>query len=187
MNSGAVQEGAFRRLSEEPILLALFNYWDRKRAGKDVADRRDIDPIDMPPSLLPHLALIEICDDSRLKLRLVGTEVVRQYGRDNTGKFADERLKGDYLAYVNALYVELRAKRLPILTESLFRHANSHLETTRLMLPLTRGGTEIRMVLLGQVFRHPGDRPRPLLAVPLDAGALEIINQIALDVACGGR
>ena len=178
-----MQEEAFRRLREQPIILGLFNYWNHKRAGKDVADRRDIDPTDMPPARLPHLALIEIFDDNRLKLRLAGTELVRQHGRDNTGKYIDEYLKGDYLAYVTALYTELRAGRQPIIAESVFRHPGTHLETMRLMLPLTHGGTEIRMGLLGQVSRYPGDRPRPPLSVPLDAGALEIINKIALDVA----
>jgi hypothetical protein len=181
-----MQEDAFRRLREQPILLGLFNYWNHKRAGKDVADRRDIDPTDMPPALLPHLALVEIFDDNRLKLRLAGTELVRQHGRDNTGKYVDEYLKGDYFAYIAALYTELRAGRQPIIAESVFRHPGTHLETMRLILPLTHGGTEIRMGLLGQVFRYPGDRPRPPLSVPLDAGALEIINKIALDVARDG-
>lgn len=182
MDDAAAQEQAFRRLREEPVLLALLNYWDRKREGREVADRRDIDPTDMPPALLPHLALIELFDDGRLKLRLVGTELVRQHGRDNTGKFVDEYLKGDYLAYLTALYTDLRAQRRPILAESVFRHPGAHLETMRLLLPLTQGGTAIRMALLGQIFRFPGDRKRPPLSVPLDAGALEIINQIALDV-----
>jgi hypothetical protein len=181
-----MQEDAFRRLREQPILLGLFNYWNHKRAGKDVADRRDIDPTDMPPALLPHLALVEIFDDNRLKLRLAGTELVRQHGRDNTGKYVDEYLKADYLAYITTLYTELRDGRQPIIAESVFRHPGTHLETMRLMLPLTHGGTEIRMGLLGQVFRYPGDRPRPRLSVPLDAGALEIINKIALDVARDG-
>ena len=181
-----MQEEAFRRLREQPILLGLFNYWNHKRAGKDVADRRDIDPTDMPPALLPHLALIEIFDDNRLKLRLAGTELVRQHGRDNTGKYVDEYLKGDYLAHITALYTELRAGRQPVIAESVFRHPGTHLETMRLMLPLTHGGTEIRMGLLGQVFRYPGDRLRSPLSVPLDAGALEIINKIALDVAQDG-
>src|SRR5260221_8932214 len=176
-----MKDYAFRRLREEPILLALLNYWERKRADKEVPDRRDIDPTEMPPFLLPHLCLIEICENDRLKLRLVGIEIVRQHRRDNTGKYADEYLKGDYLAYLTALYVELRRKRLPILTESVFRHPDTHLETTRLLLPLTLGGADVRIVLMGQIFRYPGGGARLPIAQPLDAGALEILNQITLD------
>jgi hypothetical protein len=176
-----MQDYAFRRLREEPILLALLNYWERKRADKEIPDRRDIDPTEMPPFLLPHLSLIEICENDRLKLRLVGTEIVRQHRRDNTGKFADEYLKGEYLAYITALYVELRTRRLPILTESVFRHPETRLETTRLLLPLTRGGADVRIALMGQIFRYPGGSAKPPIAQPLDAGALEILNQITLD------
>jgi hypothetical protein len=178
-----MQDYAFRRLREEPILLALLNYWQRKRAGKEIPDRRDIDPVEMPPVLLPHLSLVEICAGDRLKLRLVGTEIVRQHRRDNTGKFADEYLKGDYLTYLTALYVELRTRRVPILTESVFRHPDNHLETTRLLLPLTLGGADVRIALMGQTFRYPGDRPRVPISVPLDAGSLEVVNQIPLDIA----
>jgi hypothetical protein len=176
-----MQDHAFRRLSEEPILCDLLGYWERKRGDKEVPDRRDIDPTEMPPSLLPHLCLIEICENDRLKLRLVGTEIVRQHKRDNTGKFVDEYLKGDYLAYLTALYLELRARRLPVLTESVFRHPGTHLETTRLLLPLTWGGADLRLVLMGQVFRYRSGHPNLPIAQPLDAGSLEILNQITLD------
>jgi len=176
-----MQDYAFRRLREEPVLLNLLNYWERKRADKEIPDRRDIDPTEMPPFLLPHLSLIEICEDDRLKLRLVGTEIVRQHGRDNTAKFVDEYLKGEYLTYLTTLYLELRTQRLPILTESVFRHPGTHLETTRLLLPLTLGGADVRIALMGQVFRYPDGGAKAPIAHPLDAGALEILNQITLD------
>lgn len=178
-----MQEHALRRLSEEPILLNLFTYWDQKRNGRALPDRRDIDPTEMPPTILPHLALMELFPGDRIKLRLVGTEIVRQHRRDNTGRFADEYLKGDYLAYLTALYVELRTKRLPMFSESIFRHVDTHLETTRLILPLTRGGTEVRIALMGQVFRYPGGSTGAPITQPLDAGSVEIVNQIALDIA----
>src|SRR5258708_40028204 len=98
-----MQDYAFRRLREEPILLALLNYWERKRADKEVPDRRDIDPTEMPPFLLPHLCLIEICENDRLKLRLVGTENVRQHPRRNTGKNAHENPKGTHPPQLTAL------------------------------------------------------------------------------------
>jgi hypothetical protein len=116
----------------------------------------------MPPALLPHLCLIEICEGDRLKVRLVGTEIVRQHKRDNTGKFADEYLKGEYLAYLTALYLDLRARRLPVLAESRFRHIDTQLETTRLLVPLTMG---VRLVLMGQVFRYrSGQANTPIAA-----------------------
>jgi len=59
-----------------------------------------------------------------------------------------------------------------------FRHLGTHLETMRLDLPLTHGGTEIRMALLGQVSAIPATgRARRSRAAR--RGALEIISQIA--------
>ena len=176
-----MQDYAFRRLREEPLLLALLTYWEGKRGDRAVPDRRDIDPTEMPPSLLPHLCLIEICEGDRLKVRLVGTEIVRQHKRDNTGKFADEYLKGEYLAYLTALYLDLRARRLPVLAESRFRHIDTQLETTRLLVPLTMGGADVRLVLMGQVFRYRSGQANAPIAQPLDAGLLEVLNQIPLD------
>lgn len=78
--------------------------------------------------------------------------------------------------------------RVPILSGSIFRHPATHLETTRLLLPLTLGGAEIRLALMGQIFRYPGGGVRPPVAQPLDADSLEILNQIPLDVApCRGE
>jgi hypothetical protein len=171
---------ALSRIQEEPILLALYTYWEAVRGGKDMPDRRDIDPVDMPRFILPHLALTEIHEDGRLRVRLVGTEIARQHRRDTTGKFTDEYLHGEYLDYVTSLYTQLHASRLPLFSESIFRHADSNLLTSRLILPLTLGGSEVRIGMMAQIFQYIGKRPVAPLTVPLDAGALEVINQITL-------
>ena len=173
---------AFSRIREEPVLLELYTYWEAARGAKDVPDRRDIDPIAMPRFILPHLVLTEIHDGPRLKLRLVGTEIVRQHRRDNTGRFCDEFLDGPYLEYLNSLYIELQRTRLPLFSESVFRHVDTHLLASRLILPLTLGGTDVCMALMGQTFKSSGGSPVPI-TVPLEARALEIINRITLDRA----
>jgi hypothetical protein len=171
---------ALTRIREEPILLALYTYWEGVRGGKDVPDRRDIDPVDMPRFILPHLALTEVDDDMRMKVRLVGTEIVRAHRQDTTGKFATEYMQGEYLDYVTSLYAQLRASRLPLFSESIFRHADTHLQTSRLILPLTLGGTEVRIGMMAQIFHHIGAQPVSPMMVPIDVGALEIVNQITL-------
>jgi hypothetical protein len=171
---------ALSRIREEPILFQLYTYWEAARGAKDVPDRRDIDPTAMPPFILPHLAMIEIHDGPRLRLRLVGTEIVRQHRRDNTGRFCDEFVDGPYLDYLNSLYLQIQRSRLPVFSESVFRHVDTHLSTSRLILPLTMGGSEIRIGLLGQLFKYTGNHPTPVI-VPLEARSLEIINRITLE------
>jgi hypothetical protein len=173
---------AFSRIRQEPVLLEAYSYWESVRGAKDVPDRRDIDPIDMPRFILPHLVLTEIHDGPRLRLRLIGTEIVRQHRRDNTGRFYDDFLQGPYLDYLNSLYVELRRSRLPLFSESVFSHVDSHLLVSRLILPLTLAGSDIRIGLAVQVFKATGGRPSPI-TVPLEARSLEIINRVTLATA----
>jgi hypothetical protein len=167
-------------IREEPVLRGLYTYWETVRGTRDVPDRRDIDPTAIPPSILPHLAMIEIFDGPRLKLRLVGTEIVRQHRRDNTGRFCDEFLSGPYLDYLNSCYVGLQRSRRPLFSESVFRHVDTNLRSVRLILPLTLGGDEVRIGLLAQVFRYSGNNPTSI-TVPLEARALEIVNRITVE------
>jgi hypothetical protein len=173
-------------IREEPVLRGLYTYWEAVRGTRDVPDRRDIDPTAMPRFILPHLAMIEIFDGPRLKLRLVGTEIVRQHRRDNTGRFCDEFLSGPYLDYLNSCYVQLQRSRLPLFSESVFRHVDTHMRSVRLILPLTMGGAEVRIGLLAQIFRYSAGDPAAI-TVPLEARALEIVSRISVEAEAAQR
>jgi len=170
-----------RRIGNEPILIAVYRYWDGKRNGRRMPDRQDFDPTELPAMVLPHLSLIEITEEGRLKLRLVGTEIVRQHGRDNTGRFADEYLKGEYLAYLQGLYLQLHEMGCPIYAESRFRHPENQVDTVRLILPMSWGGPEVRIALLAQTFHYARDRLGTPITKPLDAGTLEVLSQWLVD------
>ncbi|MBT5498221.1 MAG: PAS domain-containing protein, partial [Alphaproteobacteria bacterium] len=63
-----------------PLLLQAHDLWDRKRANRLMPARADLDPVEMP-KLLPHMALIEVRPyGQRLRVRLVGTNIVNIYG-----------------------------------------------------------------------------------------------------------
>ena len=171
---------ALSRIREEPVLLALYSYWDSVRNGKDVPDRADIDPVDMPCFILPHLAMTDVDDGMRFKVRLVGTEIVRHHQHDTTGKFAAEYMEGAYLEYITSLYVELRASRRPVFSESIFRHIDTNFKTSRLILPLTHGGSAVAIALMGQIFQPLDAQPEAPLTVPLDSASLEIVSRITL-------
>jgi hypothetical protein len=173
-------EYALSRIGEEPVLLALYSYWDSVRSGKEMPDRTDIDPIDMPRFILPHLAMTDVDDGMRFKVRLVGTEIVRHHRRDTTGKFAAEYMEGAYLEYITSLYVELRASRRPVFSESIFRHVDTNFKTSRLILPLTHGGSAVGIAFMGQIFQPLDAYPGAPLTVPLDVGSLEIVSRITL-------
>jgi hypothetical protein len=148
-------------LSADPILGALYAYWNGRRGQRRMPDRRDIDPLALGPKLLPHVGLMDIVDGgARVRYRLLGTAIVERWGSDPTGKFMDEVMSGSYSAYVHGLYRELARARAPVFSESVFRwDAAGFLRTRRLYLPLTHGGKDVAIALIGQIFLGPAFQP----------------------------
>jgi hypothetical protein len=161
-----------RPLREDPILLALAQYWVGRRNGRDFPDRADIDPLAMPRSILPHLSLAEISDGGRrARYRLVGTEIVNRLGQDFTGQQVSEVMTGDYHLFITSMFRGVCEYRAPLYSESQFRCEVALSRTRRLLLPLScnRSG-RVDQVLMGQTW-PPSDytEMRPLICV-LDAG-----------------
>jgi hypothetical protein len=157
-------------ITDDPILLSLFRYWDARRGGRPMPERRDIDPLGMARSVLPFVTLAEYVEGGgRIRYRLVGTEIVRRFDWDFTGRHADEIMSGSYLAFINGLYRQMREHRAPVYSESLFRwDVSGHRLTRRIYLPL--GDTDVQMGLIAQTFGEGysnADAPRvSILAAP---------------------
>ena len=76
---------------EAPILVALFDYWDRLRGHRFAPGRKEIRPADIP-TLLPHLLIFELLDaDHRCKVRLAGSLISRYFDPGLTGTILDDR------------------------------------------------------------------------------------------------
>ncbi len=142
-------------LDDDATLMALHAYWDHRRQGRTVPDRRDIDPVDIGPGLLPNVALVDVVDGgARFRNRLVGTAIVERWGVETTGRFLDEIMsESSYRDFIHELYRDTCRFRAPVYSSSLFRwDVASHMVTRRLYLPLTYGGDAITMILVGQTF-----------------------------------
>ncbi len=73
-----------------PSTLAVYRYWDGKRAGRRMPSRRDLDPVEMKP-WLSHMQLIDIFHNPRRMIyRLVGELDVTFRGYNPTGKSVEE-------------------------------------------------------------------------------------------------
>lgn len=162
-------------LSSDPILGALYLYWNRRRGRRRMPDRRDIDPLDLGAKLLPHVGLMDLVDGGgRVRYRLLGTAIVERWGSDPTGKFMDEVMSGSYSEYVHGLYRQLARARAPIFSESVFRwDVAGFVRTRRIYLPLTHGGDEVAIALIGQVFLGPALRPLEPSAVVVEREPVE--------------
>lgn len=76
---------------EEPELKKLYLYWDALKGGREIPLRSDLDPFSLGPTLLPQIALFDVeHDPERIKLRLVGTSIVKWMGKDATGTYLDD-------------------------------------------------------------------------------------------------
>ena len=164
--------------SDDGFLLTLHAYWELKCAGRDLPDRADIDPVEMPRRLLPYLFIVEYAPiPGRWRYRLMGTEMVERLGADLTGRFLDEALGGRYCNYLTPLNAEVRASRRPLYTEStLTSDDGAVLLTKRMLVPLTNGGDEVAMVLGAQTYH--GARTAPAHSLVLtDGGAVEEVRR----------
>jgi hypothetical protein len=162
------QSSAHSLLASDPILGALYRYWQKRRGERRMPDRRDIDPLDLGTALLPHLGMMDILEGgARVRYRLLGTAIVERWGSDPTGRTLDEVMSGTYCAYIYSLYRTLVQARAPVFSESLFRwDAEGYLRTRRLYLPLTHGGSDVAIALIGQVFLGPAQHPvKPYTAI----------------------
>jgi hypothetical protein len=130
-----------------PHLRAAFDYWQRKTPAGKLPGRQHIDPVEMA-AFLPHVALIEVERDSgrpRFRLRVIGTEIVNDVGRDDTGKYLNDIPEA---ATMVARLTELLQTREPYyMPEALFLPKRDHIVLHRVVLPLASDGTTVDMIL----------------------------------------
>lgn len=64
----------------------LYGYWQERRGGRAGPGRSEIDPLDFPPALLPHLVMIDVeRDPLDFRYRLAGTAADHIHGMPLTG------------------------------------------------------------------------------------------------------
>ncbi|ANK80533.1 MAG: hypothetical protein TEF_06770 [Rhizobiales bacterium NRL2] len=143
-----------------PEIVSLHDYWRSKAEADRPPARRDIDPMELAPALLPHIGLIDVVRDGgalRFRYRLIGTAMVDLFGEDFTGTFADESKTGAYGAYLHDLYSQavLGPAAVASVARFGFRGSNrrvdrSFLRMERLILPLCVG-EDVGMLLFSSV------------------------------------
>lgn len=146
-------------VANDPVLGPALAYWERKRGTRVAPSRREIDPVEIPPSLLPFLQITErIADGGRIRFRLVGTGIVEAYGADLTGKYMDEIYAGPRLRYVENNYDAVCASQRPVVVVNRYHSSRPvALVCHRLVMPLSNDSVTIRQFLTAMRFEYPGD------------------------------
>lgn len=102
------------------MVSALYSYWLKRRGGRLMPRRADIEPGDIKP-LLPNLFLSEFeTEPFRVRYRLIGTEIVNHARYDFTGRYLDEL---DFSGYDTvdwqSLYLLVWEQKAPLFGEAL--------------------------------------------------------------------
>lgn len=163
-------------------LARLCEFWfgARPRPGH-LPGRQHIDPVAIGADLLPYIALLDVTGNMRVRFRLFGTKLLEYAGRDLTGLYADEASADrDYGAYINGLYRNSIAERLPVYSETQYRTASGRAGLTRrLICPLAGDGMAIDMFIATQIFQMdagPGDPPTYTYAAGFTPGIAVVIT-----------
>ena len=151
----AIDEIFHERIAD-PRLQQLYDCWRSLFHGKRLPSLADVDPTAIAASVLPFVVLADVVDGGRrIRYRLVGTNMVAEWGEDFTGRYLDEIMAGTYREFLESLFADVIAKRCAVLSESAFRwDVGGTTRTRRLFMPLAGDGRTVDAVLIGQVFDH---------------------------------
>jgi len=156
----------------------VLNYWSAKRGEQPMPSRRQIDPLELGPAILPHLMLVDVEPGPRFRYRLFGTAVSKAFGSDPTGQYIDTVMVGAYREFMLGLYRDLIAMKKPVYSTSIYGNpSGGKMWTQRLMLPLSSDGSAVDMVLACQVFLHGS--PLKTLTVRLAQDKSEPIDNLS--------
>lgn len=136
--------------------LELLTYWRSLiKSGNPMPFREDFDPVEIP-NLLSFITLAEV-DGDTLRFRVVGTEMVRAWNTDFTGRTLEEVVTGAYHTQIRALFDTCIETGDPLICQGRFQwHLGRKLNTCRLFLPLacSEAPERVAYVLLGQSFDY---------------------------------
>ncbi len=145
---------------KDASLLAIYNYWESKRAGRLFPSRSDIDPADLVPHL-GHMVLVDVeYEPFRLHYRLIGSTITTMMRRNATGLYYDELYSPDILASIYSSYRWMIANKRPTRTygEPVIGDRAAYHIHEALNLPLSSDGETIDKVL-GALAFHRKEKP----------------------------
>jgi hypothetical protein len=134
-------------------LRSLLAYWRMKKGDRLTISRAEIDPGEIK-SLLPHVGLVDIeRAPLRFRYRLAGTEIIKGYGLEVTGRYLDQMDLNGHERDITAEYVRAAESGEPSCsTFDYVRRDGRHIRYERLVLPLSSDGNSVDMLFGGCVF-----------------------------------
>ncbi|MBE9555336.1 MAG: PAS domain-containing protein [Proteobacteria bacterium] len=156
----------FTKKIHEREIREIFQYWLERRPPNGVPDRGSIDPRTIPYKYLPSLFLYEAEPEGRFRCKLIGTDITRILGRDETGQYLDEMLDPAVAKERSKLFKQAVASGRPVYYR--YRAVTARGDRrlfARILLPVASAGDKadhvFGMVRYGSV-EHRSERLQPL-------------------------
>ena len=137
-----------------PSIRALVEYWLKIHHGTHLPGRSDFEPLDIP-HLLKHVVLTDVIDgDKSYRVRLMGTEVVRAFEQDFTGKFFEDVIPNfkSTLGYRHRQEVQSTGIPSYRLAKSTMSFKLDLWPIERIHLPLASNGNDVDMILSMTIY-----------------------------------
>lgn len=134
-------------------LKRLLAYWAEKKGDRVAPTRAEIDPAEIK-AILPYVGIVSVeRPQLRFRYRLAGTEIIKGYGLELTGRCLDEMDLNNHQSEITREYTRAAENGEP--SCSTWQYARKDGRTVRyerLVLPLSSDGKQIDMLLGGCVF-----------------------------------
>lgn len=147
-----------------PDALVLYTYWLKKRGKRLMPSRADIDPVELPPQVLPGMSLVDVVqDDRRYVYRLVGTGEVEARGFDPTGQSVMEGFLAPNKEDALGCYDRVVATQAALVDPVAFKAIDGRYVTEEtIFLPLSDDGANVNKILVFAACREVYDPPAKL-------------------------
>ncbi len=134
-------------------LRLLLAYWLAKKGDRPAPTRAEIDPAEIK-SLLPHVGLVDVEPSPlRFRFRLAGTEIIKGYGEELTGRYLDEVDLDNHEREIIGDYTRAAESGEPSCSMLDYKRKDGHyIRYERMVLPLSSDGKKIDMLIGGCVF-----------------------------------
>ncbi len=127
----------------EAEIRELLLFWLRRRPDDGVPTRREIDPSRIPAAHLPHLFLYARQADRRFLCKLVGTELSRLFGPNQTGRYLDEILPERTARNRTEMFVAALQSQRPIYFRGSYIFPDGQQRAyARILLPVSSTGAQ---------------------------------------------
>jgi hypothetical protein len=141
------------------------SFWDRVRGSRSMPDLSDIDPVEMPRSILPHVFLINVLENPRrYAYRLAGTRVEEHLG-PLKGKTLDDLHFGAETPDILRQYDDTVSHRTPTECSHDFTGVDRRqYRYTRLLMPLSPNDKDVQWLFGIVLFFHQQNPVSNLMA-----------------------